>query len=108
MSRITDKVPHARIQSSGVGNYKGNPDLGVSMKKFWVVTIAMLFILGFASVANADYTYTYKGNQLFFQSTGSTICYDPPFGQCGFLSGDFTLATPLPTNFTGQDRITLT
>ena len=77
------------------------------MKKFWVVTVAMLFSLGFASVANAaDYTYTYTGNHLFFQSTGSTICYDPPFGQCGFISGDFTLATPLPTNFTGQDSIT--
>jgi hypothetical protein len=77
------------------------------MKKFLVVTIAMLFSLGFASVANAgDYTYTYTGTQLFFQSTGSTICYDPPFGGCGFISGDFTLATPLPTNFTGQDSIT--
>jgi hypothetical protein len=60
-----------------------------------LIFVAVIFLFGFALLANADTTYSYMGNR-FTSFHGSYIC--PP--QCK-ITGSFTIAGSPPANLSG-------
>jgi hypothetical protein len=67
------------------------------MKQSLGLTICLLLAALSSAKADTIYSYTYKGNLLF--------CGNCSPAQAGYISGDFTLAAPLPANFTGEEEV---